>query len=404
MPHPPATRRIHPPTARRLRIALVASYDVTDVHSWSGIAFYVLQTLQRCGFDVVTIGALEDIFSLSCRLKFYQRKLRRVRYIHWLEPEILRGYGQQIAERIRDRDIDVVVSLGSAPISYLEISQPIVFLSDATFAALKNFYPDFTGLSPETLRNGDDMEQRALSRCAKAIFTSDWAAQSALKDYAADPQKVEVIPFGANIESNRTRADIVTILQRKSFDICKLLFVGVDWKRKGGDRALEVANMLNRRGLPTELHIVGCEPPSPTPDFVVRHGFVSKKSPEGAALFDRLLMDSHFLVVPSLAECYGLVFAEASSFGLPSFATRVGGIPTVVVDGVNGYTLDLAAPASDYCDLIENLFRDRDAYDRMALACFREYTERLNWHVAGERIQATIKSVCAEAAAPVNRK
>ena len=394
----------HPPATRRLRIALVASYDVTDVHSWSGIAFYVLKALKRCGFDVETYGTLDDVFSLPCRLKFYLWKLRRVRYIHWLEPEILQGYGKQIAEHIRGRDIDVVVSLGSAPISYLEIPQPIVFLSDATFAALKDFYPDFTGLSPATLRNGDNMEQRALTRCAKAIFTSDWAAQSALKDYAADPQKIEVIPFGANIESSRTQADIATVLGNKSFDTCKLLFVGVDWQRKGGDRALEVAQMLNLRGLPTELHVVGCAPPSPTPDFVVRHGFVSKKTSDGAVLFDRLLMESHFMLVPSLAECYGLVFAEASSFGLPSLATRVGGIPTVVVDGVNGYTLDLTAPASAYCDLIETLFRNKDAYNRMALACFREYSERINWDVAGERIRSTIESVCAKASTPGDRK
>ena len=115
-------------------------------------------------------------------------------------------------------------------------------------------------------------------------------------------------------------------------------------------------------------------------------------------------MESHFMLVPSLAECYGLVFAEASSFGLPSLATRVGGIPTVVVDGVNGYTLDLTAPASAYCDLIETLFRNKDAYNRMALACFREYSERINWDVAGERIRSTIESVCAKASTPGDRK
>ena len=392
----------NPPRTRPLRVALVSSYDVTDVHSWSGTAFYVLQTLQRCGFDVQTIGALDDVFSLHSRIRFLYRKFRRVRDLHWLDPGILRNYGQQIAERIRDKEIDVVVSLGSAPISYLEISQPIVFLSDTTFAALKNFYPDFTGLIPEALRNGDDMEQRALSKCAMAIYASDWAAQSALKDYRVDPLKVQVIPFGANIECSRTMADIEAITQRKSFDTCKLLFVGVDWERKGGDRALEVTENLNRRGIPTELHVVGCEPPCATPDFVVRHGFISKKSPQEAARYDRLLMESHFLIVPSLAECYGLVFAEASSFGLPSIATRVGGIPTVVVDGANGYTMDTAAPASAYSDLIADMFANRQAYDTMARACFQEFTERLNWNVAGEQLRTSIESVFARAEAPAH--
>lgn len=380
-------------SARRLRVALVASYDVTDMHAWSGTAYHVLQTLRNCGFEVVTLGALEDVFSFWDSLRFRYRKLRRVHYFRWLEPVILRNYGKQIAERIHDKNIDVVVCLGSAPISYLEISQPIVFLSDATFAALKNFYPDFSGLTPQTLRNGDEMEQRALSRCAAAIFASDWAARSALENYVVDPTKVQVIPFGANIECRRAMADIEEITRRKSFDICRLLFLGVDWTRKGGDLALEVTAELNRRGIPSELHVVGCEPPMATPDFVVRHGFISKKSPEGAAQLDRLLMDSHFLILPSMAECYGLAFAEASSFGLPSLAPRVGGITTAIADGRNGYTLDPAAPAATYCAEIARLFKDRNAYDALARTSFQEYSDRLNWNVAGERIRAIIDSV-----------
>jgi len=386
-------------TARRLRVALVASYDVTDMHAWSGTAYYVLQTLRNCGFDVVTLGALDDVFSFWDSLRFRYRKLRGVHYFRWLEPVVLRNYGKQIAARIRDKNIDVVMSLGSAPVSHLEISQPIVFLSDATFAALKNFYPDFTGLIPQTLRNGDEMEQLALSRCALAIFASDWAARSALEHYAADPAKIRVIPLGANIECNRTMADIDQITDNKSFDTCRLLFVGVDWLRKGGDRALEIATELNERGIPAELHVVGCEPPGATPDFVVRHGFISKKSAQGAAQYDKLLMESHFLVIPSMAECYGLVFAEASSFGLPSISTRVGGIPTVIADGKNGYTLDPAAPAATYCDVIARLFRDRPSYEGMARTSFREYAERLNWNVAGERIREAIELVCGNAAA-----
>ena len=385
---------------RHLRVAVVASYDVTDMHAWSGTAFYVLQTLRQCGFEVVTVGALDDVFSFWDSLRFRWRKFRRAHYFRWLEPVILRNYGLQLAARLRDKDIDVVVCLGSAPISHLEISQPIVFLSDATFAALKNFYPDFTGLIPQTLRNGDEMEQLALSRCALAIFASDWAARSALEHYNVDPAKVLVIPLGANIECSRTMADIEEITQNKSFDTCRLLFVGVDWLRKGGARALEIATELNQRGIPTELHVVGCEPPRATPDFVVRHGFISKKSAQGAALYDQLLMESHFLVIPSTAECYGLAFAEASSFGLPSIATRVGGIPTVVADGKNGYTLDPATPAAAYCDVIARLFRDRAAYDAMARASFREYAERLNWKVAGERMREAIESVCDAATHP----
>jgi glycosyltransferase involved in cell wall biosynthesis len=49
-----------------------------------------------------------------------------------------------------------------------------------------------------------------------------------------------------------------------------------------------------------------------------------------------------------------VVFAEASSFGVPSLATNVGGIPSAVKDGLNGKTFPPDADAEDYCDYVLN--------------------------------------------------
>jgi hypothetical protein len=58
-----------------------------------------------------------------------------------------------------------------------------------------------------------------------------------------------VIPWGANFECNRTLDDIHTTIKAKSKRPCKLLFIGVDWVRKGGDIALRVVKELNENGL-----------------------------------------------------------------------------------------------------------------------------------------------------------
>jgi len=49
-----------------------------------------------------------------------------------------------------------------------------------------------------------------------------------------------------------------------------------------------------------------------------------------------LMAASDLFVLPSVAEAFGLVLAEALYLGLPILATRVGGIPEVVDDGVDG--------------------------------------------------------------------
>lgn len=69
---------------------------------------------------------------------------------------------------------------------------------------------------------------------------------------------------------------------------------------------------------------------------IERHGWV-----EGAAgLLDRL----DVLVLPSLAEPFGTVLAEAMNAGTPVVATRVGGLAEVVDDGVTGRLVEPGDP------------------------------------------------------------
>jgi glycosyltransferase involved in cell wall biosynthesis len=167
-----------------------------------------------------------------------------------------------------------------------------------------------------------------------------------------------------------------------------LLFLGIDWDRKGGPLALEVAQTLVARGVPTELHIAGCEPPlSAMPAFVVRHGFIDKRDAAGAAKIDELLASAHFLLLPSRAECFGLVFLEASSVGVPSLAAQVGGVPSAVRNDRNGRLFPLDAPASEYGDYIINVMAETGAYERLARSSYAEYREHLTWDRAAAEVR-----------------
>jgi glycosyltransferase involved in cell wall biosynthesis len=377
-----------------MKLAYVTTYDSSDVHAWSGLGNYILRTLQA-NFETEEIGNLKDKFSIRNKIKnkVYPKLLSKD-FQSSRDPSVLSYYANQVSQTLINSDSNVVFSPGTIPIAHLETEKPVVFWTDATFASIVNYYPDFSRLCNETIRNGHRMEQRALSNCRLAIYSSEWAARSAIQNYDVDPNKVKVVPFGANITCTRTALEVNQIIEKRDFEVCRLLFAGVDWLRKGGDVALEVANTLNRRGINTELHIVGCNPDISLPDFVIQHGFISKRTEAGRQKFDELMSNSHFLILPSKAECCAVVFAEASSFGLPSLASDTGGITTAIRDGKNGKTFDIESGAEEYCNYIQEIFNCKDRYQSLATSTYLEYSERLNWDSAGESIRKLVMQHC----------
>jgi glycosyltransferase involved in cell wall biosynthesis len=304
-------------------------------------------------------------------------------------------YSEQAARRLAQLSVDAVVSPLINPISHLDCKQPIVLWTDALYAALLGFYPPFAHHSADTIRQGNKMTAECLARCKLALFSSDWAANSALELYGTDREKVRVVPFGANIDSHPTLDEIRTIIKNRASNKIRLLFLAKSWERKGGDVVLSVAKALHEAGHPVELTIVGYYPPdlTPVPSYVRCLGFVSKHTPEGKNRIRELLAETHFLFVPSRAEAYGIVFCEANAFGVPCLTTYVGGIGTIVKDNINGMTFALDASVKVYCDYIVNMMHDRARYDALALSAYNEYETRLNWKVSAARVKQMIADV-----------
>jgi glycosyltransferase involved in cell wall biosynthesis len=75
-------------------------------------------------------------------------------------------------------------------------------------------------------------------------------------------------------------------------------------------------------------------------------------------------------VIPSIEEGFGLVALEAQALGVPVVASRTGGLPDIVEDGVTGVLVDPAAPAQ-LSEAISSLLEDGERRARMAKAARR---------------------------------
>ncbi len=384
-----------------MKVAYVTTYDSRDVHHWSGLGYYIARALERQDIALHRVGPLSlsplQRPMLKAKSFLYNRLLKR-RFFRDHDFGAAKEYGQRARSAIQSaRDVDVVFSPGTIPLACLETEKPVAFWSDATFAAIQDFYPEYSHLSANTFRDGHRIEQAALTRASAAIFSSDWAARSAIEAYGASADRVHVVPFGANIENAPNSEEVRALIAQRPRTKCNLLFMGVDWARKGGATALAVARMLNSAGLSAQLTIVGADPfdaASPVPPFVRCAGFVSKRTQAGCDEIEHYLRESHFLLVPSHNECYGLVFCEANAYGVPSLARAVGGVPTIVRDGVNGYLFKPEENGENIAATILDHFRHYDRYVQLALSSHNEFVTRLNWQVAGRTVRRILAETC----------
>jgi glycosyltransferase involved in cell wall biosynthesis len=363
----------------RPKILLLTMQDPHDRRSWSGTIYYTAQALQKhCG-DVSYLGST----SLTQRFlgRIFHKSMQQLLHKNFMYNHCLavaKEYAQIVNRRLKQQAYDIIIApAGATEIAFLQTDIPIVLLEDATFALLHNYYPQFSNLMQRSIDECHQVQRAGITNASVAIYSSAWAARSAIDTYHADPQKVHVVPFGANIDHAPSK-DIA--LNARPTDCCRLLFLGVNWQRKGGDIAFETLLALEAMNIPAELIVCGCTPPQGVthPKMQVIP-FLDKNDERQRNELNNLFLRSHFLLLPTRGDCTPLAFSEANAFGLPVITTETGGVTEIVQNNVNGFTLPLAARGNEYAKLIAELYQDQRQYASLARTSRATFDDKLNW-------------------------
>lgn len=380
-----------------MHIAFASVESAVNVRSWSGIPYFMTQTLKTEGEQIDVVGPLSTPRRWLYRARKAAWNIATGKCYLWdREPAVLRAYADQVRRRLADIGPDVLLSSGSQPISALDCKQPIVMWTDATFAGIVGFYPEFSNLTTDSVENGNRMEQAALDRCSLAIFSSEWAVRAAVEHYDVDPQRVKFVNFGANLTDAPTEEEVEAFIAARRPGPLRFLLLGVNWRRKGGDTAVAVVRALRDRGVPAELSIVGCVPPlevSRANPWLTVIPFIDKSDPEQRAHLRRMLAGSHFLILPVLADCSPIVLCEANAFGVPCLTNDVGGVPSIIAEGVNGFVMPPPYEADAYVRAVLGTQERWEDYRDLARRSYREYATRLNWPASVRKVKNLIREI-----------
>ncbi len=222
--------------------------------------------------------------------------------------------------------IPTLLSLDATPINYDEIA---------------NWYGDV--VHPAPVEFAKRLAHRSVMKHARWFTTwSEWSKQSLVRDYGAEAKRVTVLPPGTTLSNF---PDPSARGERRPGPL-RLLFVGGDFVRKGGDFLCEVHASQFRDSC--ELHLVTSADLTPSANVYVYRG-LRPHSPELLKLY----ADADVFVLPTRADCLAVVLGEAMAAGLPIITTNVGAHPEAVVDGESGFVID----KNDRAALIDRISR-----------------------------------------------
>jgi glycosyltransferase involved in cell wall biosynthesis len=222
--------------------------------------------------------------------------------------------------------------------------------------------------------------ETALYRGADAIAVAGSHVERTLVErYGCDPSRVETVHIGANVSTPGAAPDAGRYAAKH------VLFVGVEWDRKGGPALVEGFRRAARLHPRARLTIVGCSPPVSGPGITV-----AGPVPRGR-MGDYYAAASVFCM-PSLIEPLGIAAVEASLFRLPVVATRIDGFLETVTDGETGILVPVNDPSAIAAALCR-LFDDPEEARRMGAAGLERNRRLFDWDAVGHRLRAMAEGI-----------
>jgi glycosyltransferase involved in cell wall biosynthesis len=329
-------------------------------------------------------------FSTSWSL---QRALLTRSCVHWLEKN--------------GRSFDAAYFNTASPAFFLggfRRRVPCVDALDATPIILKRYgyNKPRAAWNPLVRRLRHRLAQNAFRDATHLLPWSRFAKESLIRDYGIPEDKITIVPPGIDLE---TWSDHSDNSQRAETSANKLrvLFVGGNFARKGGDLLLSIAGKEEFQQC--DFH------------FVTK-GFKGSSGPN-IFVYDNLAANSEALIslyrqadifaLPSRADFFPLAALEAMAMGLPVLITKVGGIDEIVMDGETGFIVPTNSDEG-FVDRLRVLVRDpelrtrlgrngrrvaesRFDLERMAETVVRFLVKAANTRNAGnERLASTFKS------------
>lgn len=266
--------------------------------------------------------------------------------------------------------------------NYSRISKPYATFNDYTLS-LCDKYSDWAPL-PFFKKRLHELEKCLQEKASIVFATSENTRKSFIENYGVNERNVINVGYGAPME------DVPEF--NKEYDGKTILFIGKDFKRKGGYVLLEAFLKVRKVIQDARLIIVG---PNDNTLNIKMAGVDVLGHVKDRGAIDDLYKNASIFVMPSFCEPFGLVFLEAMLYKLPCIGTTIDAIPEVIDDGNTGFLV----PANNVDVLAErilHLLKNKDIMTRMGIAGRRKLEKDFGWDRVIDMVDCELKSISGE--------
>lgn len=376
-----------------MRFLILSEGNADSWNCWSGIAKSIVDQLRLHG-HTVEVGDVDlrgaGRWAAAGLTVSANRRRWATRYHLGAVPFEMRSWNanRHVAER-RTR-IDALLQIGATFQVRQSDGIPYYLCCDSNIRVAEqgaaSGYSDASAL-PATEVEGIAERERAVYQKAAGILTlSEQLRRSFVSDFGIPQERVRAIYAGPNLNLARIPA---APPPRGDDHVPTILFVGLQFHRKGGDLLVESFRRV-RAQLPTARLVLVGPPVAAGEPGVVCLGELDKRRPEGCAALLAAYESADVFALPTRFEPFGIAFVEAMHFGLPCVGPRAWAVPEIIEDGKTGFTV----PPEDVEALTDRLLlllRDPQRARTMGDAA-RERARRLfTWPRAIDRMMEIIQ-------------
>lgn len=225
-------------------------------------------------------------------------------------------------------------------------------------------------------RSWIDLEREIYHNAGHVFVMSEHVKDSLRDSYQLPSGKCSCVFAGSNVDTRPVAQD------NQNFTNRTVIFVGVDWHRKGGPTLVEAFKKVLVKMPDARLVIVGSKPRIQHPNIEVL-GRVSHEEVKAQ------LARASVFCLPTRVEPFGIAVVEAFYHQLPVVVSNIGAMPQIVEHGKSG----LLVKPDDAAALSESLLQllaDPDKCRRFAEHGANAARARFSWDAVGNRIGATI--------------